>query len=252
MKTSGTIDVLTPPLDISKKKQSTRSNYYVVIAVVALGVVLGGFTLTYLVPMTTTPSFTLRPMVHLHGIMYFAWMLLFILQPVLVRNGNTKLHKKIGVAGFILAGAMVIVGVTTAVTGARLNSPTLAVGGLTPQQFLIVPLTDMLLFVIYLGLSVGSLKNHEAHKRLMVLATLALLPAAFGRIATLSQIENPAIIIVLTESLLLAAIAFDYIAKRKIHAVYKWGGALMIIVHFVRFPLGSSGLWASVSEWILR
>jgi hypothetical protein len=178
-------------------------------------------------------------------------MLLFILQPLLVRKGNLNVHKKVGVAGFVLAAGMIIIGVAVAITGARLNSPTLAVGGLLPKQFLIVPLTDMVLFTTFLGFSLANLKNSDTHKRLMILATLALLPAAFGRIVAMAGISNPLLILLLQEALLIIAVVHDLMTKRKIHPVYKWGGALMVVIHLTRFPIGGSSWWGAVADWLI-
>lgn len=190
-------------------------------------------------------------MVHVHGLMYFAWMFLFILQPVLVRIGKTDVHRKIGVAGFILAGGMVIIGLLTAITGARLNSPTLIVGGLTAKQFLIVPITDMILFTLYLGLSFGNLKDSEAHKRLMILATLAVIPAAVGRIAGIFEISNLLMILMIQHGILYAGVIYDLVRRRKIHPVYIWGGLLLVAVHLVRFPMATTEWWSSIATWLV-
>jgi hypothetical protein len=249
--TSGT--VVNPLLESKTKKRSaSRTNYYVIISIVALGIVLAGFTVTYVVPMTTSSTFSVRPLVHIHGLMYFAWMFLFILQPVLVRIGNTALHRKVGVAGFILAGGMVVVGLLTAITAARLNSATMTVGGFTAQQFLIVPITDMILFAIYLGLSLGSLKNPEAHKRLMILATLAVIPAAVGRIAGIFEISNLLIILVIQHGILYSGIVYDFIKQKRVHAVYIWGGLLLVAVHLSRFPIATTKFWQSIASWLVN
>jgi len=233
--------------ELTRKK---RSDFYVATAAAALLIALIGFSLTYLVPITSG-TFSGRPLVHIHGVMYFSWVLLFLLQPSLVRTSNVKVHRQLGVFGFILAGGMLITGVAVAITGAQLNSPTLAVGGLQPKQFLIIPLTDMVLFATFLSFSLANLKKYETHKRLMVLATLALLPAAFGRLAPMFGISNPIIILLMEQALLIIAIAHDYFTRRKVHPVYIWGGGLMIIVHLVRFPIAGTAWWTSFSNWLI-
>lgn len=228
----------------------SRSSFYVVTAVAALLIVLTGFSLTYIVPMTSG-TFSGRVLMHIHGAMYFLWVFLFILQPSLIRANNVKAHRQIGVFGFILAGGMLITGIAMAITSARLNSPGMAVGGLQPKQFLIVPFSDMVLFATFLSFSLANLKKFETHKRLMVLATLALLPAAFGRIAFMIGVSSPVIILLMGETILIAAIANDLFKMKKIHPVYKWGGALMVIVHLVRFPIGGSAWWTSFADWLI-
>lgn len=228
-----------------------RTNYYVIVSVVALAIVIGGFSLTYLVPVATSSTFSLRPMVHAHGLMYFAWMFLFILQPVLVRVGSTSLHRKVGVGGFVLAAGMVIIGLMTAITGTKLNSPVLTEGGLTAKEFLIVPITDMILFTLYLAVALGKLRNFEAHKRLMILATLSILPAAVGRIGGLLEISNFLFILLIQHSILYAGVIFDLVTRRKIHPVYIWGGLLLVAVHLARFPLAATDLWGAIADWLI-
>ncbi|HEU5289081.1 MAG TPA: hypothetical protein VFU05_00465 [Cyclobacteriaceae bacterium] len=239
---------LSRSLDFSREG---RSNIYIIAAFLALLAVVAGFSFTYVGPMMRGTFTTGRTMVHLHGALYFLWILLFIGQPILVQRGNVKIHRQIGVFGFILAGIMIVFGAAVAITGVRLNTPTMMVGGLQPKQFLIVPLTDMVLFATFLSFSLANLKRSDYHKRLMLMATVALLPAAFGRMMIMLGVNNPAIIILANEALLLVAIVHDLITRKKIHPAYIWGGSFMIIVHLVRFPIGASGWWSSIAEWIV-
>jgi hypothetical protein len=246
MKTSTMLNTSSSETTVFK----SRSNFYLFSAVAALLVTIAGFSLTYLKPLAGG-TFTGRSLLHIHGAMYFGWLLLFICQPALVKTNHVAIHRKLGMAGFLLAAGMVIVGVTVAVTGARLHSPTLLVGGLQPKQFLIVPLTDMILFTTFLSFSLANLKRPEAHKRLMLLATVSLLPAAFGRLAPMLGTSNPIIILAMQEVILFAGMIYDAIARKKIHPVYYWGGGLMVIIHLVRFPIGGSAWWSAVAEWIV-
>jgi hypothetical protein len=234
----------------AKSTHKTRNRTYIFIAVLSMFVALAGFSLTYIVPVASR-TFTGRSLLHVHGLMYFLWLAFFILQPVLVRSNNTALHRKLGVAGFVLAGFMIIMGITVAVTGARLGSATLSVGGLEPKQFVLIPFTDMVLFATFLSFSLANLKRFDYHKRLMVLATLSLLPAAFGRLATIASVTNPVAIILTTESLLLGIIVYEWITTKKVHPAYKWGAAFMIVIHLLRFPLAGSAWWTGIGEWIV-
>lgn len=228
-----------------------RSNFYVLVAIACLLLVVAGFFMSYILPVTTG-TFAGRSILHLHGGLYLCWLLLFIAQPLLVRLGYTKIHRKIGVAGFVLAALMLVIGTAVAIEGVRLNSPTMSVVGLQAKSFLLIPLTDMLLFASFIGLSLANLKRPEWHKRLMVLATAALLPAATGRLLFALQLpESILLFTVSQEVILIAAIANDLFTRRKIHPAYLWGGALMLIVHLTRFPLAGTSWWSSVAEWIV-
>ncbi len=250
MKPSVELEMPGTQIPGAKKKIGARSNYYVIISVWALFIVLSGFALTYFQPLIKGGA-SFRPLVHLHGFLYFLWMIMFIAQPLLVRLGYTHLHKKIGVAGLVLAGLMIIVGVVASITGAKLNSPTLIVGGYTAKQFLIVPMTDMFLLTTFFIAVLLNLKNSQSHKRLIVLMTLSVLPAAVGRVTGIFGITNIFLGLLIQHGILYSGIIYDLIKTKRVHPVYLWGGLLLVVVHLMRFPLGASAWWAAVANWLV-
>ena len=52
--------------------------------------------------------------VHFHATVFFGWLLLFTIQVYLIRRGNFQLHKKLGIAGTVLAVFVFMLGVMTA------------------------------------------------------------------------------------------------------------------------------------------
>src|SRR5262245_35357113 len=66
----------------------------------------------------------IQPLVHLHGAVFSAWMFLLIVQTSLIATGRSALHRKLGIAGAVLAvlllvtGAFVIWGRATTLTPA--------------------------------------------------------------------------------------------------------------------------------------
>src|ERR1700723_355259 len=52
-------------------------------------------------------------MVHVHGLVMTAWILLFLTQTLLVAKGRTDLHRKLGVTGALLAVVVVALGIYT-------------------------------------------------------------------------------------------------------------------------------------------
>ena len=228
--------------------------FYVLTGVLALGIVLAGFARTYFLPLASG-TFTGRTLLHVHGVTYSLWLVLAIVQPLLVQKRRTGLHRKLGMFGSGLALTMIVVGVALGITAARLQ----LLGGTHVRiaRFgLILPLTDLLLFASCIVLALGNLKNLAAHKRWMVLATLSILPAAFGRIFPLLGITsftplNALMALPLQESLLLLGIGHDLTTRKKVHPVYKWGGAAIVIVHLVRYPLGNTEGWQTVAAWLI-
>jgi hypothetical protein len=222
--------------------------FFVWVGVLSLFFVVAGFSPTYFIPMASG-TYHAKPLYHIHGAMYFLWILLIITQPLLVRMRFTNMHRRIGVFGLILAAGMFIIGVTMAFVAGKANFVKGA--GDTALSFLIVSLTDMLLFGTFTALTLLNLRNSEMHKRLILLATLSILPAAFGRIIGIYQL-NSLLGFFIQESLLILGIGYDLYVRKGIHPVYIWGGSAVVIIHLVRIPLGETEAWMAFANWVMN
>ena len=87
------------------------------MGIVAVLVTAAGFGGSFYGVVTGAKSLT--PLVHLHAAVFSAWLVLYLVQTGLVASGRTVLHKRLGIAGVVLAVAVVGVGCQTAVTAAR-------------------------------------------------------------------------------------------------------------------------------------
>ena len=227
-------------------KSSLLKYFFVFIGILSLIFVIAGFTPTYFTPLANG-TFNAKPVYHVHGVMYLLWIVLIISQPLLIRFRLTHLHKKIGYAGLTLAVGMFVIGIVMAFVSTQLA---LERGdGNKALAFLIVPLSDMVLFGTFIALTLLNLQNPEAHKRLILLATLSILPAAFGRIIGIYGLSLP-LGFILQESILILGIMYDLFTRRKIHPAYIFGGTAVLIVHFTRFPLGETEWWISFAHWL--
>ncbi len=213
---------------------------YILAAIVTPLIVLAGFARTYyLKPFFGTPDLPGR-IVHLHGIVMTAWVLLFITQISLVATRRTRVHQRLGIAGGVLAALVVIVGVLTALfAAARGASP-----GPPALAFLIVPLGDMLIFSVLIGLALYFRRNLQVRKRLMLLAAINLLTPAIARIP-LSFITNggPIAFFGLTDLVLLVFLAYDTFKHRRLHPVFLWGSIFVIALQPLRLLLAGTSVW---------
>src|SRR5262245_19585052 len=151
---------------------------YILAAILTPLIVLAGFARTYyLKTFFDTPDLAGR-IVQLHGIVMTTWVVLFVTQISLVATRRTKVHQRLGIAGGILAGLVVVVGVLTALHAAARG----ATPGPPALSFLIIPLGDMLIFSILIGLALYFRRKLHVHKRLMLLAAINLLTPAIARI----------------------------------------------------------------------
>ena len=213
---------------------------YILAAILTPLIVLAGFARTYyLKPFFNTPDLAGR-IVHLHGIVMTAWVVLFVTQISLVVTRRTKIHQRLGILGGVLAALVVIVGVLTALYAAARD----AAPGSTALNFLIIPLGDMLIFSILIGLALYFRRKLDVHKRLMLLAAINLLTPAIARIP-LDFIINggPLVFFGLTDLCLLACVAFDTFKHRRLHPVFLWGTVFVIAMQPLRLLLAGTDAW---------
>jgi hypothetical protein len=116
-------------------------------------------------------------LVHLHGAVFSAWILLLLVQARLVAMKRTDLHRTLGVAGGTLAVLMLVVGYFVAINAAR---RTAQIPG--QLQFLIVPVGALIVFPVLVGAAFLLRRRVDFHKRLMLLATIELMNAAVDRL----------------------------------------------------------------------
>jgi len=75
--------------------------FFTGMALAVVATVAAGFAPTYyLKPLVTSPA--LPPLIHLHGALFTAWVLLFLAQTSLVAAKRTDLHKRLGIGGLVI------------------------------------------------------------------------------------------------------------------------------------------------------
>ncbi|MFZ2170085.1 MAG: hypothetical protein WAW61_10660 [Methylococcaceae bacterium] len=124
----------------------------------------------------------IRTLLILHGIGMSAWVLLFFVQPLLIMTGNRRVHMMLGRIGAVLAACIVILGFRLGIEATQISPPDLIIWGLTPKQFMAVPIIGIMIFAGYVITGVWNRRRPEMHRPMMLLATLAAIPAAVSRI----------------------------------------------------------------------
>ena len=161
--------------------------FFLAFAAIAILAVAGGFLPRLSTIFSGERAWPPFP-VHVHAVLFYGWIVLLTAQVLMVRAGNTRLHRRLGWAGVGLAVAMVAVGAWMAVTMANWH---LARGADRALGFLPVPLMDLVIFSVLIGWAVLRRNDSSTHKRLMLLGTTQLLGAGFGRMQLYSAPETP-------------------------------------------------------------
>jgi hypothetical protein len=234
-----------PPVN----RRLSERRLYIWAAILTPIIVLVGFGRTYyLKGLFGTPALP-GTIVHLHGLVMSAWVILFVVQITLVATRRTKTHQRLGIFGSVLALLVVIVGTLTALfAAARDASP-----GPPALQFLVVPLGDMLVFAILIGTALYYRRRLDTHKRLMLLAAVNLLTPAIARIP-LSFIQNggPLVFFGLTDLLVVAFVAVDTYKNRRLHPAFLWGALLIIVAQPLRLALAGTDAWIKIATILVN
>ncbi|MBK9336926.1 MAG: hypothetical protein IPM98_10195 [Lewinellaceae bacterium] len=159
-----------------KSRHPWDSNFFLVMIGFAWVAILSGF-INDIIKLNSEGRLHFPIVVHFHAAIFFGWLLLFTIQVLLIRRGNLQLHKKLGIAGAVLAVFVFILGVMTALITENVKFGT----KFSDPAFVGVMLGDMLVFAVLATAGISMRKNPPAHKRLMLIATLILTDAGFGR-----------------------------------------------------------------------
>jgi hypothetical protein len=189
---------------------------------------------------------TLSPMVRLHAAVSTGWILLLIAQTWFVASRQTAVHKKLGLVGGLLAIGVVVCGWMVAVDTIKREVP-------RAREFFVLPASELFVFSILTALALYWRRVPRIHKRLMLLGTVALIPAATTRpvppdslLMILGLFGVPELLFVL------ALILHDARTLRRIHPATIAGAALVLVVAAFRMPLGSTSLWLAFASAVAR
>jgi hypothetical protein len=226
--------------------RSQDRRFYSGMALLIAAIVFAGFSRTfYLSPWRDGPA--LSPLRIVHGLIFSAWIVLFVAQTALVAGGRRDIHRRLGVAGAVLAAAMLVVGTVLAIGNAREGR---APPGVPPLPFLIIPLFDMLVFAPLVAAAVWYRRRPETHKRLMLIATISLMAAPVARLPTALAAAGPLFYFGVVDLLLLTGVLYDLATRRKVHPVYVWGGLAILASQVIRLALSGTGAWLAVATWL--
>ena len=219
-------------------------------ALFAALVVFVGFSPTfYLRNLFGTPQLSTLKLVH--GTVFSAWVLLFVVQTWLVATNRRDIHRVLGAFGALLLVAMCVVGYRMAIESGR--------SGFTPDpakvsalSFMAVPLFDLGVFALLVSVALVLRARSDWHKRLMLVATLSLLPPAIARVA-LQFPPLPVLPIAFggTALVIVAAMGLDRATLHRLHPATLWGSLFVILSLPGRLLIASTQAWKDLAAWLI-
>jgi len=223
--------------------------FYTAMSIAIAIMVFVGFAETfYLKTYFHKPA--LHQVTEIHGLLNTCWIVLFVVQNALIASGRVALHRRLGWAGAALSLLMVPFGIATGIDSVRqghmVNAPDIYTALLT------FTFRNTLIFAILMAAAIYWRRNSEAHKRLALLAAIALFAEpSVGRIPGLSF---PMIVLVIL-AFFFAGPIYDLVTRRRIHTVYQWAVPSMLILGPLT-PLmtiaAKTSAWHNFTDWLIR
>ncbi len=198
----------------------------------------------------------------LHGMVFFAWLVLFLVQSLLIRSRLVVWHRRLGILAVFLLVVIVPLGYQTTIAMIRRGydlSGDQYVGGnahlasLDAQTASVFNLVGLAWFVM-LALSALCFRSRPAiHKRLMLFATIQLMGASLTHLLGHAGLLTPPAVIGTFSLFVLAAVGRDWLVDRRIHPLT----TALAIISIVLLPvegalIGPSAGWHHLVDRLAR
>lgn len=208
--------------------------FHVGMSIAFLVTAFAGFAPTfYLRSLSDRPP--LGALLQVHGVMFSSWLVLLFVQSALVSARRVDWHRRLGIAGAALAATMVPLGIMAALTAKR------------PPEFLIFPLGQILMFAGFVGAALWKRRCSEAHRRLILLATVTVITPAIARI-----VIHPLIALALSALFIVAGMVHDWHTRGRVHRVYIVGGLVFALSGPLRFAISRSSAWEHIARALVE
>jgi hypothetical protein len=191
------------------------------------------------------------PAIQIHAVLFSCWILLLIAQTSLTAAGRVDVHRRLGIAGLILASSMLIVGVWAATDQlARLSFVR------DPLGFYLFPLANIIAFAVLIGFAYHARFDSAAHKRLILVASTALMAAPIARWHLHDLLHTRAfgfsapVAERLSYIFILLLVVYDLMATRRFHRATVWAGVFLITFQQCALIFGRTSVWHAFAGWV--
>lgn len=223
---------------VLRQQTANAEAFYAWSATAMALVVVAGFSLQAFMGRS---SFAARPLVHVHGVIFMGWVMLFTAQAWLAVQGPHSAHRTLGRLSAAWMALMMVMGFWITIDVVQ--------RGLTPfffqpQHFLIANPFNLVMFGVLVAAALHFRHQRDWHMRLQLCAMAALLGPAFGRLLPMPLLVPYAWEAAVLFGLLfpLTGIVRDVRYGIRFHPAYLWGMAAIVLPIAVVALLAPSAL----------
>lgn len=121
-----------------------------------------------------------------------------------------------------------------------------------PLVFLVMPIGEVVIFTTLFTAAVLLRRRSPWHKRLMVLASLAMLTPAVARLPfDFVRSGGPLAFFALTDLVILSCIAVDTARNRRLHPAFAIGFVVVVVGQLGRLALSQTPAWNAFARWLV-
>lgn len=212
------------------------------MAILLSGSVLLGFAHTYFLAGIIRAPLPSK-VIHVHGAVFSLWFALLMLQTFLISAARVHWHHNLGVVSYGVATLMVVIGVIAATDSLRRG---VAIGSFDLSVSYAISMMDMVAFAIVISFSYMARRRPDAHKRLVLIATLSIMDAALDRWPYEKMGMHFSAHTWTYFGFLLLPVMYDLISLRRVHSSTLWAGSLVSVLNILRVPIGKTRLWVAL------
>ena len=182
------------------------------------------------------------PLIITHGIAMLLWYVVLFWQTRQIRVNNLKNHMQVGLMTIVLAITIIISGVMIAISNYKGEGEALTLFG---------NFSGLFVFGILYFFALKNRLQSAIHKRLMIVASIAMLSPALVRILRIFEI-NDFVTLPFWLFYMAALPIYDYRKLNKVHKTTLLATGFLLLILFGGAPIGMSEGWSGLMESIFR
>lgn len=243
----------TPAAGVKLGAESSDRRFFAASAAAVVIFVFAGFARSfYLHGLFGVPSPS--PFLQFHGSVMSGWVLLLFIQTALISTKRVLWHRRLGFTGACYAALIVVLGCVATLSAAAREVRHHSADAGSQLTVLSLELTQMMLFACLVGAAVTLRNRHDWHKRLMLLATLCILPNVIVRLAFMTTVEvlqRNLTVLALWALLVVVVAAIDSYRRRGVHPAFGIVGTAAVASLYAAYIVGVTPTWIRFSTWLV-
>jgi hypothetical protein len=238
--------------------------FFVGMALLMIATSIAGFLPAIIEASTRRAPLTL--LAEAHGIAFFMWLFLYLVQSLLVANGRVDWHRRLGMTSIVLLALIIPLGFATTtamvrrgfdlsgdqhadphpVEGISADAPTVSVFNFAA----------LLQFAVLAVAAICYRRRPDVHKRLMLFANITLMAAPIAHLlghipsTWLPGAAGDAAGAILNILFLVAPIAGDYLIEKRVRFLTVAMAIGLFAFGVLQFVIGPSVAWHRFAVWI--